>query len=267
MIARIVLLVSLALLLYPCQGQNTSQASAQNEKDSENQAISAASPTNIAAITAQQKSDNHQNFAKRHGWNYYDAIAPPTWSNWGLVFVGIGASIAALLTLGGIKRQTEIMSKQMDVGIQKERPRIAISFGPCIFDANSATRIEHTIEFWCPSPAFIESTSIEAFSVAALMVKPVSFGLSIDKQIYGNHRHKLLATVCAGNHPEIVDSGEVRKKRVSIHVQGFIKYRDIHLAETDVSYVTPFHYKWVPDEYGATPDAGHWEENGNNKAT
>lgn len=45
-------------------------------------------------------------------WN--DAFAPSTLSNWALVIVGIGAIIAALLTLQIIKRQTEAVRTAAD---------------------------------------------------------------------------------------------------------------------------------------------------------
>ncbi len=40
------------------------------------------------------------------GMNWHEAFAPSTLSNWALVIVGIGAIIAALLTLNKIKDQT-----------------------------------------------------------------------------------------------------------------------------------------------------------------
>jgi hypothetical protein len=43
---------------------------------------------------------------------WQQATAPPTWSNWALVLVGIGATIAALCTLGAIRRQARSMRYQ-----------------------------------------------------------------------------------------------------------------------------------------------------------
>jgi len=47
---------------------------------------------------------------KANKWQ--EAVAPPTWSNWALVFVGIGAIVAALCTLGIIRTQTAHIARQ-----------------------------------------------------------------------------------------------------------------------------------------------------------
>jgi hypothetical protein len=44
--------------------------------------------------------------------SWRNAFSPPTWSNWALVIVGIGAIISALRTLSAIRKQTEHIGRQ-----------------------------------------------------------------------------------------------------------------------------------------------------------
>jgi hypothetical protein len=54
---------------------------------------------------------------------WHDAFGPSTWSNWLLVIVGIGATVAALLTLRAIWRQTVATEKTL---VLTQRPRIVV---------------------------------------------------------------------------------------------------------------------------------------------
>ena len=54
---------------------------------------------------------------------WHDAFAPSTWSNWALVIVGLGATVAALLTLRVIWRQTVATEKTL---VLTQRPKIVV---------------------------------------------------------------------------------------------------------------------------------------------
>ena len=99
------------------------------------------------------------------------------------------------------------------------------------------------------------------------MIKPVPFKIDIPKQILQNGEIQRNAFVCADSYVQIVDPEEVRKKKVTIPVRGFIKYTGIHLSEKDPPYTTTFAYDWIPVEYPDSPDFGYWQESGENQAT
>jgi hypothetical protein len=192
-------------------------------------------------------------------------------------FLGIGVAYKTLKVLARqttsihhqavqVRKQSHFMRRQMDLAIQKERPRIAVELGQVKF-TRDGTQVACTIDFWCPSPAFIVDTSVEAFTKAALIVKPVSFPIEMSKQAVRSEKIQSLISVCAGNRPEIVDPKDVRSKTKVIHVRGFIKYRGIHLQETDPPYVTSFAFDWIPVEYHPVPGSGYWQEDGENKTT
>lgn len=101
-------MILLAYTPQPSQNRKASAQAGENHQNSSKNAVPSSAPANAAATPCPKKAAHNKTFAERHGWNYYDAIAPQTWSNWGLVAVGIGAIIAAMLTLGGIRRQTNI---------------------------------------------------------------------------------------------------------------------------------------------------------------
>jgi hypothetical protein len=109
--AAIFLVVLWSCIPQPIQNQKVPEQTNESNQDAKRQPIPA-TPADSSTAPHQQKPADNEHFAKRHGWNYYDAIAPPTWSNWTLVLVGIAATFAALLTLGGIRQQAEIMQRQ-----------------------------------------------------------------------------------------------------------------------------------------------------------
>jgi hypothetical protein len=50
--------------------------------------------------------------------DWHDAFAPSTWSNWALVIVGVGATIAAIYTLNAIKRQARLTEADFDQSVK-----------------------------------------------------------------------------------------------------------------------------------------------------
>ncbi len=48
-------------------------------------------------------------------WDWHEAIAPQSWSNWALVLVGVGGIWAALRTLRAIRRQARSMRRQTTI--------------------------------------------------------------------------------------------------------------------------------------------------------
>jgi len=50
--------------------------------------------------------------------DWHDAFAPSTWSNWALVIVGVGATIAAIYTLHAIKRQARLTEADFDQSVK-----------------------------------------------------------------------------------------------------------------------------------------------------
>jgi hypothetical protein len=75
-------------------------------------------PFPVRMIPDQIKTKHYERLTAHNPdeWNYYDAIAPQTWSTWLLVVVGFGGVWAALRTLSAIRREL----------VLTQRPKISI---------------------------------------------------------------------------------------------------------------------------------------------
>ena len=106
--ALIACLLLAGVIIEPVQKQHGKPDASKDQKASQQQP----KPTAEGRPPAQQETVNNYYLTQQKAWDWHDAGAPPTWSNWGLVIVGIGAIISAILTLCTILRQTKHIARQ-----------------------------------------------------------------------------------------------------------------------------------------------------------
>ena len=100
----LILLSLLACFVQPVQEKQAEKPTEQHNK------VTQQNP--IPIPPAQQETINNYYLSQQKAGNWHDAIAPPTWSNWFLGLVGIGAIVAAICTFRGVERQVRIMQTQ-----------------------------------------------------------------------------------------------------------------------------------------------------------
>jgi hypothetical protein len=166
------LVLALSVKVQPIQKQTKADNPQQGQAASQQQP--APSPPPIAPLSDEQKSADNGSKTQEKAWNWPDSIAPPTWSNWALVLVGLGATIAALLTLKGINHQTVAVRRQeiamrrqtrvaIDTARRQLRAYVSVSvallkpYGPNQFEAQitvkncgqtPAYKVDHRINTW-----------------------------------------------------------------------------------------------------------------------
>jgi hypothetical protein len=102
-----------SVVIQPVQKQQAHPNSGENQKQSD---TSPQPPVSIAnSSTARQETKRNCCDAKEQAWDWNDAIAPPTWSSWALVLVGVGAIGAAIFTLMAINRQAAVQEQELRV--------------------------------------------------------------------------------------------------------------------------------------------------------
>ena len=231
----------------------------------------AQSPKQSAVVLTGQSRNSPSDRADCGSPKWYAALKRPEWL---LVTVGIVTFIVigwqsweTRKSADAATRGIKLQEANSRITAHKERPRITVKPGQCVFNPRETTKISYVIDCYCPSPAFIIDSSLEVFVVAPLMVEPLPLKIDIPRQIVKSEEVWKYAFVFAGAHPEIVNQYDVRAKKVTIHMRGFIKYTGIHLEKEDDPYATVFAYDWVPIEVLNSPDYGYWRDNGESKLT
>jgi hypothetical protein len=88
-------------------------------------------------LSSDKKPADNKSHTDHHAWDWHKAVAPEYLSNWALVIVGLGATVAALVTLGVISRQaksmryqTRILRRSADSQIASERAWLVAELVP-----------------------------------------------------------------------------------------------------------------------------------------
>jgi hypothetical protein len=95
----------------PPQERQADHSAAINQKQT-NRKPEPSNTVPSAKTTSIQKAVDDHTLLDQKTWDWHDAIAPQTWSNWLLGLVGIGGIIAAVYTLLSINRQASILERQ-----------------------------------------------------------------------------------------------------------------------------------------------------------
>lgn len=104
-LAFYVLLLS-RIEIKPIQKQATTEHANQGQATGEREQEIGSAPVGATGLSSKKESTDDKKHADEETWDWHNAFTPPIWSNWALVLVGIGATAAALFTLGAIKHQT-----------------------------------------------------------------------------------------------------------------------------------------------------------------
>jgi hypothetical protein len=94
----------LATIGQPIQKRQDSPNPQKNEEIGEQ--ASPPTPSPVPRENGQSKPNENKGAPESETHNWHEAFAPPTWSNWALVLIGVVAIIAAWRTLGTLNKQT-----------------------------------------------------------------------------------------------------------------------------------------------------------------
>ena len=185
-----------------------------------------------------------------------------------LLIVGTGGVYAAVRTLRAIEKQADLMERQIEASINRERARIRVKLEELKLEPLLEDRLLHgaryKVELHGPSSAFILDTLAYAYVSSSpepeySKVNP-PMGLPPETVIKPEVPVIELVTHILPNlnlSPSEIER-EVRQWRSFIHFHGFIKYRDVF----DREHETRFRYIWhVTDRAGGTPFS-YWKKCG-----
>jgi len=196
--------------------------------------------------------------------DWHDAVAPPTWSNWCLVFVGFGASIAALRSLKALRHQNQIA---VDTAQRQLRAYVCLSGSQITFERtlpvaqieikNCGSTPAYDVRQWTGIRIEAHPLSVsldpppQGFNMSSAIIPPNGWhGMRVPA------RHPIpphLAPLIGTPAGTIYVYGEVRYKDAFGH-ERFTRYRLIHggtegpLPPRVVEGKTVFHVK--PDTEG-----------------
>jgi hypothetical protein len=181
------------------------------------------------------------------------------------------SSVAAKATQDSvieIQRQADTMARQLNIAIEKERPKISAEVELPTIDTELLSLVPMKIECWCPTPAFIEEAEVMAYVNESDKMPwiPTYMPLDLPKQIRQTITLERSAIIFDAEHAASVDKQKIRDKKQIIYIRGFIKYRGVHLLPGAESYRTKFSFTWVPvhAEWLDLPgfeDSGYWFSN------
>ncbi len=197
------------------------------------------------------------------------AFAPESWSNWALVIVGIGAVIAALITLRTIKRQTsatevaanaakvsaDIARTDIQLFISKERARIGIKlndldllhpFKPTLYV------VEYDVLFYGATAAFISDTSVWATDAESPEFDQTKLPIVELPKVIKPNIEVIKCRTWLWLKLEWID--EINRGKRLIHFHGFIRYTDVFMIPRE----TKFRYLWNPPSSLYGSDTGIW---------
>jgi hypothetical protein len=117
-----ILLLAASVEVQPIQKKAQTDNPQQGQEATQQQ--SAPAPTPATTPSNQQKTANDKGQTQTKTWDWHEAITPPTWPNWALVLVGLGATVAALITVCYLHRQTAAMQRQ-EIAMRRQT-RVAI---------------------------------------------------------------------------------------------------------------------------------------------
>jgi hypothetical protein len=165
--------------------------------------------------------------------------------------IGVAAKLSATTN----RRNIELL-------INRERPRITIDApdkAPTL-NPDGVSVIPYKIECLCPTAAFIEDAQAEGCIEEGLIPKfpfyiPVTLPNTI-AQTTVFERHSLIL-----EHITTEQMQRVKAKSAFVRFHGFIKYRGVHLLESEPSYIFPFDYRLVYEVNGLGhgQDSIYWE--------
>jgi hypothetical protein len=293
---KYVLLFGIVLLasvkVEPVKKQHTNQPT--QEHRAEGNRNPQPSPTlPIAPIPAPPNTYNDHCLPQYQTWDWHEAFTPPTWSNWFLVAVGIGAIIAASCTLRAILRQVTVMKWQgrillrqtkatetsaeaakisavaaqrnIDLLISKERKRIRVR--PKLLD------LLH------PYQGTVHTINYEVLFYGATEAYVLNSGVWVDASDSHDGEITTRVRLPIRELPDIITATEksiecrawaeinsdtvrlVKNGKKFIRFYGFISYRDTF----EIVHTTKFRYQWRENAfYSAVPGTpiGEWYKNG-----
>jgi hypothetical protein len=240
----------------------------------------------------QSKSENKTS-------NWKDAFAPPTWSNWALVLVGLGATIAALLTLSQIRRQARSMRYQTThlknsviqsrkaADATKASAEAALLGAQAVIDSDRAWLLIsqlHSIQTsWKLEQTYYRCfVDFKNFGKTPAKIVALSAEIQIgntrdnpdDPSIYNSRIQSVVPEMVAQGEsaPQVADckipitteqTNGIRDKRYFLWLCGLVRYEDVFRGEP--WHETRFCYLWEDRDDGSGPRwhmAGPSEYNG-----
>jgi hypothetical protein len=213
----VVLVILASVIVEPAQKQQAQTKARKNQETTQRNPV----PSTPAA---QQETINNYYQPQPKTWYWHDAIAPPTWSNWGLVLVGIGATVAALLTLRGINLQAKAM-------INSERAWLVVEIGqlPEIVPQPNSVQIlwlAPHIRNYGKSTARIERVSIRLHQIPSANSLPPEPEYSVA----ANVNFVLPPTVWARPWQLSIPTSDfyaIQQGTSTVYFYGFVDYRDL----------------------------------------
>ncbi len=236
------------VLISPAWSQVVGSGGDQNKKsatstDSGHAAGEVANPVTLRQDAAPKQAEESK--YKPYPWS--ELRAPANVPNWILSAIGICAVFAALKTLWAIKRQADLLEKQIGLSINQLRPRLHLEPQPFTSIINGIPHVEIRVTNIGGSKA-IFSTCIAGMEVTGLevdiafrklnnscMMKKLSNMILESGQAYDE---RIDAWLGAQVFPPNLDLSKPYK----LHIYGVLNFRDIISEDT---WFREFHYVLV----------------------
>jgi hypothetical protein len=239
------------VLINPAWAQVVGNGGDQNKKatSSPDGANSPGKFGNTASL-GQDASSKQTEESKRKPYPWGELIAPANMPNWILAVIGGCAVLAALKTLWAIKRQADLMERQIALSINQQRPRLHLEPQPYTAIINSLPDIRIKVTNIGGSKA-IFGLCIAGMEATSLEVDVAS-------------RKPINSAMLKGLTSRILDSGDSYEDRIDMfsgakvfqifppdldksapykmHIFGVLNFRDIISEDT---WYREFHYSIV----------------------
>ncbi|MFI5091927.1 MAG: hypothetical protein ACHQIK_00645 [Candidatus Acidiferrales bacterium] len=181
-----------------------------------------------------------------------------------LVWVGVLQGFVLLGTMIVIGMQTRIMQRQSDLLIERERPRIFVKVEQHPeFDAEGTSTIRYKIEYFCPTPAFVEVAEIEAFveTEGSTLNTPDSMPIYSDSPVKQTNTSDEWTPILDETGWAHISEQQLNEGKIILYCRGVIEYRGVHLLPKEPSYKTTFSKKWfIQKAMSGLGPFGYWDD-------
>lgn len=238
----------LAVFINPAWTQVVGNGSHQSqETTTSSNSGDATAKTGCRSTLREDTASKQQDESKYKPYPWSELKAPANVPNWILSAIGICAVFAALRTLWAIKRQADLMERQIGLSINQLRPRLHLEPQPFTSLINGIPHVEIRVTNIGGSKA-IFSTCIAGMEVTGLevdiafrklnnscMMKKLSNMILESEQAYDERIDVVLGA-------QIFPPNMDLSKPYKLHIYGVLNFRDIISEDT---WFREFHYVLV----------------------